>query len=536
MATVDDDLAKAVTEAFRQARIDISNQDKLLTGPDDVEIELANGQKKTGPSWPKLVKLATDADLPAFTTVAAQVHSDATQVAADKVTAGASKDAAKISETNAKTSETNSASRAAAALASQNAAKTSETNSAASAASAKADADRAQLANPDNWESAPFPDVWIPFNDSLQMLAGNGPYDRITIGSDYLELPSRSATFTRASTATYIDKSGVLQTAAINEPRFEKEGLLIEGQSTNLLRTSSFASSLGTWGEPNATGNVKTFGQLAPDSTSTALKMTVAGDGINTSDANPMVVGTTYTLSFWVKNESDSEIIFFIRFGSGDTSGTFVTVQNTSTWARYVVTKAFATGDSILRLYVNTKGKEFSLWGIQLEALSFATSYIPTNGAAATRAPDNCNIQSALNLPALGMPYTVTLECNYMGIGSGFRAHAYGDQVTYIYTDATSANIQFFSNEKVALLTPAQATPGSMLVRGVMADRDNNNAKYLNNGSVGNMNGNMTKTRVYSQNVGIGNTGSNNQHLYGHIRNFRIWHRALTDAQLKSLR
>jgi hypothetical protein len=62
MATIDDDLAKSVTEAFRLSQLDILNQDKLLTGPDDVEIELASGQKVKGPSWPKISKLATDAD------------------------------------------------------------------------------------------------------------------------------------------------------------------------------------------------------------------------------------------------------------------------------------------------------------------------------------------------------------------------------------------------------------------------------------------------------------------------------------------
>ena len=98
----------------------------------------------------------------------------------------------------------------------------SASDSEASAIRAKTEADRAQLANPDNWESAPEPDVHIPFNDSLVMRAGFGPYDRINIGNDYVELNSRSATFTRASTATYIDKSGVMQTAEINEPRFEK--------------------------------------------------------------------------------------------------------------------------------------------------------------------------------------------------------------------------------------------------------------------------------------------------------------------------
>lgn len=54
--------------------------------------------------------------------------------------------------------------------------------------------------------------------------------DVVTIPSDKI------VPFSRASSATYINKSGALTIAEINEPRFEKEGLLIEGQRTNYLK------------------------------------------------------------------------------------------------------------------------------------------------------------------------------------------------------------------------------------------------------------------------------------------------------------
>src|SRR5690606_11840432 len=57
-------------------------------------------------------------------------------------------------------------------------------------------------------------------------------------------------TFTRASTATYFDSAGVMQTAAIDEPRvdydpdtLELRGLLIEPQRTNLLLNSATLST-----------------------------------------------------------------------------------------------------------------------------------------------------------------------------------------------------------------------------------------------------------------------------------------------------
>lgn len=44
--------------------------------------------------------------------------------------------------------------------------------------------------------------------------------------------------FSRASSATYIDKSGHITVAGNNVPRFEKYGLLIENQRTNMFVTA----------------------------------------------------------------------------------------------------------------------------------------------------------------------------------------------------------------------------------------------------------------------------------------------------------
>ncbi|MFQ2527585.1 hypothetical protein ACK30K_09165 [Aeromonas caviae] len=86
----------------------------------------------------------------------------------------------------------------------------------------------------------PLPDVWAPLSDSLRLITGYGR--DVLVGSDVV---ARMVNFSRNSTATYIGKDGQLKTAAANEPRFEKEGLLIEGLSSNLIPTStSFQAAL----------------------------------------------------------------------------------------------------------------------------------------------------------------------------------------------------------------------------------------------------------------------------------------------------
>ncbi|EME7713724.1 prophage tail fiber N-terminal domain-containing protein, partial [Escherichia coli] len=195
------------------------------------------------------------------------------QAAATSKTASAnSATAAKKSETNAKNSGTAAKTSETNAKSSQTAAKTSETNakvsetaaansakaSAASQTAAKASEDAAreyasQAAEPYKYVLQPLPDVWIPFNDSLDMITGFSPsYKKIVIGDDEITMPGdKIVKFKRASKATYINKSGVLTEAAIDEPRFERDGLLIEGQRTNLLLNSTNPSK---W---NKSGNLE---------------------------------------------------------------------------------------------------------------------------------------------------------------------------------------------------------------------------------------------------------------------------------------
>lgn len=59
-------------------------------------------------------------------------------------------------------------------------------------------------------------------------------YKQITVGDDVIKmLFDKVVSFKRALGATYINKLGVLTVAEVDELRFEREGLLIEGQRTN---------------------------------------------------------------------------------------------------------------------------------------------------------------------------------------------------------------------------------------------------------------------------------------------------------------
>lgn len=151
-------------------------------------------------------------------------------------------------------------------------------------------------------------------------------------------------TFSRASTATYTDASGVIQTAATNAPRWDYaggvlRGLLIEEARTNLLLNSA---TLGTQG--------------------------VA------------VTAQAYTLSFYGTGTVTK---------SGAATGALV-----GTGAAQRVSQTFTPTAGTVTCTVTG-----SVTNAQLEAGSFATSYIPTTGAAATRAQDQCGILAANMTP-----------------------------------------------------------------------------------------------------------------------------------------
>lgn len=395
-------------------------------------------------------------------------------------------------------------------------------------------------------KKAPIPDVWLPLEDSLRMITGEGPLDKVTINGSSLGLNTKSATFSRASTATYVSKDGIVKYAAIDEPRFEREGLLIETQVTNLAKTSTFATSMGTWFEPEPTGNVKVFGQPAPDGSNTALKVSFADVGMNTGDAGPMNVGTAYTLSFWAKNDTTTDIIFRLRIGTGD-DGFLVTLPAGSNWTRLSRTYTFAAGDSIVRLYIDTRNTPVYIWGIQIEQGLHPTSFIPTAGTQVTRSADYCSIQSPGNFPgkdftlAMNINYTVTdvhpgrrklfaasqfYTLGFEGIDTNFPGDRGGGAFVYMgqvangeYKGVPGLSTYNFDQSKPLVVRVSPQTKVSVYNGKKFPDID------------------IVPTAPVGDRLSLGYDAAESYwtHLNGHVRNVRIWLNQLSDSEIGAL-
>ncbi|HFM3721058.1 prophage tail fiber N-terminal domain-containing protein [Escherichia coli] len=530
------------------------------------------------------------------------------QAAAASQTASAnSATAAKKSETNAKNSETATKASEKNAKSSQTAAKTSETNakdseanakvsetaaansakaSAASQTAAKASEDAAreyanQTAEPYRYVLQPLPDVWIPFNDSLDMITGYSPgYKKVKIGDNVVQVASdKQVNFSRASTATYINKSGELKTAEINEPRFEKEGLLIEGQRTNYMLNSATPAS---WGK-SANMNVA---EVGTDSFGFTYGKFVCNDSLigQTSAINMASIAATKSVDVSGDNKyvttscrfkTERQVRLRIRFDKYDGSAT------TFLGDAYIDTQTLEinmTGGAASRITARVRKDEATGWIFaeatilaiddelkigsqiqyspnqggatvsgdyiylatpQVEDGSCASSFIISGTTAATRASDIVTVPINNNL--YNLPFTVLCEVHKnwyktpnaaprvfdtgghqtgAAIILGFGSSADGPD-GFPYCDIGGSNRRV--NENASL---------KKMVMGMRVKSDQSTCAVSN----GRISSETKTTWEYIRSTATirigGQTTAGLRHLFGHVRNFRLWHKELTDAQL----
>ena len=496
----------------------------------------------------------------------------------------ASEKNAKSSQTAAKTSETNAKDSEANAKVSETAAANSAKASAASQAAAKASEDAAreyanQTAEPYRYVLQPLPDVWIPFNDSLDMITGYSPgYKKVKIGDNVVQVASdKQVNFSRASTATYINKSGELKTAEINEPRFEKEGLLIEGQRTNYMLNSATPAS---WGK-SANMNVAevgtdsfgfTYGKFVCNESligqSTTLNMAV----VSTSGAVD-VSGDNKCVTTSCRFKTDLELLLRIRFeafdGSASSNLGYAIVNTRSLLVEITgvaadrltarVNKDEATGWIFVEATIQASKETYITSAIQyapkkggvvesgdyiylatpqVEDGSCVSSFIISGTTAATRASDMVTVPIKNNL--YNLPFTVLCEVHKnwyktpnaaprvfdtyrhqadAGIVMGFGSSGGYDGFPYCDIGGSDRRI----NENAGL--------EKMLIG--MRVKSERSTCVVSNGKLSS----ETKTKwEYIRSTATirigGQTTAGLRHLFGHVRNFRLWHKELTDAQL----
>lgn len=243
-------------------------------------------------------------------------------------------------------------------------------------------------------------------------------------------IPSTETFTSRASTGTYYDASGILQSAAIDVERltYNPSDLtapavqLFEEARTNLALHSEDATN-AAWVKSalSVTGNTNT----APDGTLTADKVTIdsAASTAHIRQSFSFSASTIYTLSCFVKPVSGINYICLLGAASSEWDGgqplgywnvstaafesTSVDTLGTSVlalpngWYRLSITGKTSAGSTAptWRIYPSDQAstiwagspagtENFLVWGMQIEEGAYLASYIPTTATAVTRSAD----------------------------------------------------------------------------------------------------------------------------------------------------
>ena len=458
-----------------------------------------------------------------------------------------------------------------------NAAKTATT----AADSAKTYRDEAhqyanQTAQPYAYVLQPLPDVWIPLNDSLDMITGYGPgTKKVTIdGEEKIISSDKVVSFSRASNATYINKSGVLTEAGVNVPRFERNGLLIEGQRTNYFANSNapelWASNAGlSKSETKTDGRGFKYATFTPGS---YLGTSGTYGAINGLLKNKIAVvkDDTVTISFRAKGNN---VRFVGRFDKGetpvsvaaffvdsDTLDTFtsgadasnVAVKNVvrdGEWIAVEVVYKVTDESTYINgsiLMANKSGVNFDETSFievttpQIEKGSCASSFIITGDVPATRASDMVLIPTDCNQPS-SIPLSLLVEVNRnwdIAPNSGPRivqvANLAEDQLLVVFRVPSSDTVEPLPYSQLGgsqSFTPVSTKTSGKMVTGFVCNKSSE-LRCVTNAVFGAPVTTTWKAGL-SKNLRIGGIAADGgKHLFGHVRNLRIWHKALTDAQL----
>jgi hypothetical protein len=190
-------------------------------------------------------------------------------------------------------------------------------------------------------------------------------------------------------------------TTRLNIPRIDYTNgscpsLLVEPQRTNLLlRSEEFNDA--AWIKTNAT--VTSNSTISPSGTLTADTINISVQDVERVIQRVLVgtsiAGVTYTASVWVKGQGSNvgkQVRFRVKRNSGGAlSDAILNYTLTSNWTRLSISFTGVTDNTGVAYSFDgatNYADSFDVWGAQLEAGSYATSYIPTVASTVTRNAD----------------------------------------------------------------------------------------------------------------------------------------------------
>lgn len=361
------------------------------------------------------------------------------------------------------------------------------------------------------------PDFLCSFNNGLRVEHGYTA-NRNAHGEPVID-------YQRLSGATSINKSGQQVTLADNEPAIESEGVALFESLTNFV----FISEKSNWTDGSG-GTTGVQVENTDPQTKTIISTVNSNTRINRRPyfSNTLTIGNTYTVSFRAKIDGGE-----IKQVAGFFTGVVFPSVIPNEWHTYTFS-GVATSTALDFLIT---GKCEIAYIQCVEGNIPNAPYIPTNGAAATRAADVAKVTGIGNLPAPGKP----LYCIF-----DIKAQDNGNWGSFFRSKDSNYGLHLYrANNNTYQLTAYEGLTG--LFKTLQSEyKDTARVIIYSNGLVAGMyvNGNkageiqlnnpITYVKDQSSEYYIGSTSGSNHFVNGHIKNITFVNGVMTDDLAKS--
>lgn len=373
--------------------------------------------------------------------------------------------------------------------------------------------------------------------------------------------------FTRSGNATRVNKGGYIETMGSNVPRLDYPlidgvvqdcpALLLEPSRTNVL---PYSEEINNWSPFNMA--VDSNVEISPDGTQTADKVRPNSTSLVNhfvSRSFSLSSGTQVSYSAFIKNAGqprcvihahgkgiatfDMDLKEWVALNTANYSNHFAQYMGNGWWrisitftlgtAQVFIGGAPSTTTSYGYAADNTTDG-ILVWGTQLEAGSYHTSYVKTTASIATRSADVCNgsgtsaefndSEGVLFVEISALSDTTTAY-NSIGVGSGSSDNRIGLGFN------PSSQIYVFKKTTTSWLSPQSANL-ELFNKVALSYNTNDNEFWLNGFKVSTNTtiGDITQPNELGFEASYGG-----EQFYGKTKQLMTFKTALTDSELETL-
>ena len=391
--------------------------------------------------------------------------------------------------------------------------------------------------NADTYGLITLTDSWQRFSVNQVALESFDIHLRPSIGtsSGSVSVYVWGAQLEQNSTATeYFPTTDRLNVPRIDYTNESCPSLLVEPQRTNL---STFSDNFtdASWVKLGTSLTVTANTTISPDGTQNADTLNVSNnDNVLYKVISGTFVGNVYNFTIYAKGSGTFSMN--IRLNSSTTTTETKTLSNQ--WQRFNVTVTNAVPITTIETYIvlNTYST-YNIWGAQIEAGSYPTSYIPTVASSVTR---NADVISKTGISSLigqteGTMFAEVNISNFDTSADQLIVQLFKNSTNRfginIYRDGANNKFQFFQLFGGSLQVNIESIASSGVFKLAGAYKNNDYIFYINGVQIGS---DTSASVPDTSEINIGSLASGNQ-FGNRIKSVQLYKTRLTNSELAQL-